>query len=90
MSCLILNFLFSFKIEGSVDSDRGSVIDSEEKDEEVSDRAPATLGIHESLVCVRPLATTSLFHVGSQDNIAQCLFPMSVMINVLFIIIFMQ
>ena len=34
MSCLILTFLFSFKIEGSVDSDRGSVIDSEEKEED--------------------------------------------------------
>lgn len=55
-----------------------------------SDRAPATLGIHESLVCVRPLATTSLFRGGYQDNIAQCLFPMSVMVNVLFIIILMQ
>lgn len=43
MSCLILTFLFSFKIEGSVDSDRGSVIDSEEKDEEVSNRVLATL-----------------------------------------------
>lgn len=31
-----LDFLFSLIIEGSVDSDRGSVIDSEEKDEEVS------------------------------------------------------
>lgn len=39
MSCLMSIFLFfSFKIEGSVDSDRGSVIDSEEKDEEVSDK----------------------------------------------------
>lgn len=38
MSCLIFIFLFPFKIEGSVDSDRGSVIDSEEKDEEVSDK----------------------------------------------------
>lgn len=32
----MLTFLFPFKLEGSVDSDRGSVIDSEEKDEEVS------------------------------------------------------
>lgn len=38
MLCLVLTFLFSFIIEGSVDSDRGSVIDSEEKDEEVSDK----------------------------------------------------
>lgn len=34
--CLVLTLLFLFKLEGSVDSDRGSVIDSEEKDEEVS------------------------------------------------------
>lgn len=43
MSRLIFTSLFSFKIEGSVDSDRGSVIDSEEKDEEVSNRVLATL-----------------------------------------------
>lgn len=40
-------------------------------------------------LCMRPLATL-LFHVGSQDNIAQCLFPMSVVVNVLFVIILMQ
>lgn len=93
MPYLVLTFLFSFKIEGSVDSDRGSVIDSEEKDEEVSDKSHSTSYFAQAFMspwlCVRPLATL-LFHVGPQDNIAQCLFPMLVVVNVFFIIILMQ
>jgi len=40
-------------------------------------------------LCVRLLATLC-FHVGSQVNIAQCLFPVLVVVNVLFVIIFVQ
>lgn len=61
MSYLILTFFsFSFKIEGSVDSDRGSVIDSEDKDEEVSDKQQSTSHFAQAFMspwlCVRPSA----------------------------------